>query len=35
MAKLTYEENISAANSNGRKYLYNPKGLDADSLLLK
>ena len=31
----THEESISAANSNGRKFLYNSKVLDADSLLVK
>ena len=32
---FTYEESISAANSNGRNFLYNLKGLDASSLLVK
>ena len=31
----THEESILAANSNGRKFLYNSKGLDAGSLLVK
>ena len=29
------EESNSAANSNGRKFLYNSKGLDVISLLVK
>ena len=31
----SYEESILAANSNGRKFLYHSKGLDAGSLLVK
>ena len=34
-AMATYEESILAANSNGRKFLYHSKGLDAGSLLVK
>ena len=33
--KYTYEESYSAANSIGRKFLYNSKGLDVISLLVK
>ena len=29
------EESNSTANSNGRKFLYNSKGFDASSLLVK
>ena len=32
---MTYEESYAAANSNDRKFLYNSKGLDASSLLVK
>ena len=32
---LTNEESNSAANINGRKFLYNSKGLDVISLLIK
>ena len=31
----TYEESYSAANSIGRKFLYNSRGLDVISLLIK
>ena len=31
----TLEESYLAANSNGRKFLYNSKGLDVISLLVK
>ena len=31
----TYEESYSAANSIGRKFLYNSRGLDVISLLVK
>ena len=31
----TNEKSNSAANSNGRKFLYNSKGLDVISLLVK
>ena len=33
--RLSHEESNSAANSNGRKFLYNSKGLDVFSLLVK
>ena len=32
---LTNQESFLAANSNGRKFVYNCKGLDAGSLLVK
>ena len=32
---ITNEESFSAANSNGRKFLYKSKGLNASSLLVK
>ena len=33
--RITNEESNSVANSNGRKFLYNSKGLDVISLLVK
>ena len=35
MRMLTNEGSYLAANSNGRKFLYNSKGLDVISLLVK
>ena len=35
MSLRTYEGSYLAANSNGRKFLYNSKGLDVISLLVK
>ena len=35
MRVLTYEERNSTANSSGRKFLYNSKGLDVISLPVK
>ena len=32
---MSYEESNSAANSKGRKFLYNSKGLDVLRLLVK
>ena len=34
LVELSYEESFSAANSNGRYFLYKSKGLNASSLLV-